>query len=120
LLFPDKSLVQGLWQLGYQNAQNDMKGIYKVLLKIATVEMVIKKASVIWKTYHDEGKSSAQQVKDKQFVFLVENYPDLPKTYRIITEGYITALANLVGEKYVEVVCDDVEPSAWKWLITIN
>jgi hypothetical protein len=120
LLFPDKSLTQGLWELGYQNAKNDMKGMYRVLLKVATLEMVIKQAAVIWKTYHGQGKASVQRLPEKRFIFIVENYPEIPKKFLDVLTGYITGLANLAGVANVEVVCDDTNPNAWKWFITVK
>lgn len=128
IIFPEKSLAQGLWQLGYENAQNDMKGIYRAFLKIATlgreetysVEMLIRQAAVIWKTYHAQGEASVRRLGAKQFMFIVENYPGIPKSFREDLTGYIAGLLNLTGAKKVKVVQDDVDPNAWKWLIIIE
>lgn len=120
VLFPDKSLDQGLRQLGYQNAKNDMKGIYRVLLKIASVETVIKNAAVIWKTYHDEGQAFVRRLKANQYDFIVEKYPEITKCFRNITDGYITGLLELTGAKNIKVIRDDADPNAWKWLITMD
>lgn len=120
VLFPDKPLEEGLWQLGYQNAQHDMRGIYKVLLRVATVEMVVKNAAVVWKTYHDQGKAYVRTLSNKEFVFIVENYPDIPKNFNEVMNGYITGLLDLTGAKNVKVVRDDSNPDAWKWNITVE
>jgi hypothetical protein len=120
VLFPDKSLAKGLWQLGYQLAQNDMKGIYRALLRIATVEMVIKQAAMIWQTYNEKGQASVQRVNNKKYVFIVENYPEISKNSRIVNDGYITGLCNLTGVKNLNVVRYDDNPNAWKWNITFD
>jgi len=120
LLFPDKSLSEGLRQFGFQNAQSDMKGIYRFILKFLSLETVIKQAATIWKIYHDKGKASVQLVTSKNVIFIVEDYPEIPKNFREVLNGYIAGLITLAGEKGINVVRNDADPNAWKWVINVG
>ncbi len=120
LLFPDKPLAEGLWQLGYQNAENDMKGLYRFILRVFSLETVIKQAAAIWKLYHEKGEASVQRVSAKNIKFLVKNYPEIPKSFREQLSGYISGLISLTGAKGIEVVRNDANPNAWEWVITVE
>ncbi|MEW6515371.1 MAG: hypothetical protein AB1439_00515 [candidate division FCPU426 bacterium] len=119
-LYPGKPLREGLWQIGYDGAGDNMKGIYHVLLKIFTVEMIIKQTAVIWKTYHDQGRPSVKRLADKEIAFVVEEYPELPLHFRELLNGYIAGLVDLTGAKNTRVTRDDSNPQAWKWLIHLG
>ncbi len=109
----------GKQELARLNARKDITGIYRIILQIVNTPMVIKKASQLWKLYHEKGQAFAEKSgEDKVIYFTVEDYPELPQTFREILCGYIQGLAELTGAKNIRVIHDNTDPNAWKWKIT--
>jgi hypothetical protein len=116
VLFPDSR--DGLQQVGRLQAQHDLRGIYRVLLRIITIPMLIKKAASLWSTYHDAGTADVADLNDKTGTFLVRKHPDLPSTIREVTTGYILGAVELTRAQNVRVVLNEADPNRWAWVVT--
>jgi hypothetical protein len=67
-----------VWELGRYSAEEALKGIYKVFLKIGSPEFVVSAAATIWKQYYDTGRLS----------ILKEDAADGRKHYRLTVQGF--------------------------------
>jgi len=114
-LYPD--LDNPLQQLGFDRAQNHLTGIYRAILRISSPTFVIKQAAKIWTLYYDQGQAHTAFLKNQDYraVMKVEDFPELPITFRDITSGYILGAVELTGAKDIRLVRDDADPSSWKW-----
>ncbi|MEW6517166.1 MAG: DUF2378 family protein [candidate division FCPU426 bacterium] len=118
ILFPDKTVSQGMQELARSTALNDMRGVYSILLRFTTPEFMIKQTAKIWQTYHDAGEATAEHVGPKQALLRVTRYPDLPKAFLDIVSGYILGLFQISGVKNTQMQVRDHNPEAWEWLVS--
>ncbi len=115
LLYPDKPSSEGMQELARATAHNDMRGIYSVLIRMTTVEFIIKQTAKIWQTYHDAGRAETERLGPNQIVLRVKDYPGLPKPFLDIVTGYIRGALELAGLKRFDIRCRDANPAAWEW-----
>lgn len=113
LLFPDDP--DGLMKVGVLQSQINMKGIYRIFLKIPKAEHVIKQAAKIWKTHRDAGEASIALIEKNKLRFKVKNYPVLRADFRQYLRGYIKGIVQLGRVNSVEVFHLDDNPNEWKW-----
>jgi len=55
-MFFNKNYAKTAYDLAFQSSQNALNGIYKVFIKIASIDFVIKRASSIVTTYYSDVK----------------------------------------------------------------
>jgi hypothetical protein len=116
LLFP--SATNPLKDLGRAMALADLRGIYKILLKAATVPMVVKKTASLWRIYHKRGEARSERGSNKNEIFLViSDYRDLPGEMRETATGYTAGVIELTGARNVKVDLNDEDPERWRWSI---
>lgn len=120
VLYPGLPQDESLLKLNFDMAQDQMTGIYKILLKFATPEYVINQTAKIWSTIHSQGKAYSIKEKDGQgATFYIEGYPDLPKRFFFMVKGYISGVLALVHVKNLHVTIDDTNSAKWamhfKW-----
>lgn len=116
ILYPDHPHPNR--ELGRTTAIDNLTGIYRILLRIATVPMVIQKTAKLWTTYHKKGNASASREPGKNIGYLVvSDYPDLPAEIRENIIGYVGGVLSLTGAKNIEVIPDASNISAWQWKI---
>jgi hypothetical protein len=114
MLFPNHP--RPLIEFGREEAQHAMTGLYKVLLRLATVPMIVQKTAVLWKVYYESGQARAEFPPDKkQASLIVTNYPELPYNNRTIVLGYTLGLLDLTGAKNIRYDEDYHDPLAWRW-----
>ncbi|MCK5242421.1 hypothetical protein KAR34_08210 [bacterium] len=110
--------AQGLQYLGRAQAYDHLTGIYRIILRITTIPFLIEKTAKLWKNYHDQGRAWSGVGRNKNSAFMiVEDYPDLPETFREMLCGYIAGCMELTGARNVRVTRDNNNPDAWKWNI---
>lgn len=116
-LFPKE--IAGLRQLGKLLAQHNLTGIYKVFLRIPTIEFVIKRVADLWKMFFQKGSAKAEIVAPRQGVLAVYDYPELMPYQREVIAGYIHGVLELAGARQVQVsLLPSDAASAWKWEVT--
>ncbi|MCD4814731.1 hypothetical protein K8S19_13695 [bacterium] len=117
VLHPGK--LDGAHLLGRALAQDNLTGIYKVLLRFVSIPFLIKQSAKIWDTYHEFGIARCARVKNEnEIVLIIEDYPDMPKTIREGTTGYIEGALELTGGTNIHVELDDTNCHLWKWRVT--
>ena len=69
ILYADS--VEPLVDLGRDMALSDLTGIYKVLLRVATIPMVIERTARLWTTYHKKGSARIEREGDAKKADLI-------------------------------------------------
>lgn len=116
VLFPDEP--NGLQNVGRLQAKHDLGGIYNVLLRITTVPVLIKKSARLWSTYHDQGNADIADQGARTATLLVMNYPDLPRSMRQVTTGYVAGAVEMTRARDVDVALNERDPRRWAWVVT--
>jgi hypothetical protein len=117
LLFPAQTPSDAIQSLGRVNALNDLKGIYKVLLRFTTTEFAVKQAARLWSTYHNQGQARSFPDGEKRIIFEVTGYPDLPAPFRHLLAGYIIGMAEMTGIRQARISLEDGNPQQWRWVV---
>ena len=100
------------------NARQNLGGIYKVFLRIPSIEFVLKRLSNIWHTFFDTGEARVENFTGKQATLVVEKFPEYPEILRESVCGFIEQLLEMTGAKQVGVTRETSDPQAWRWRIT--
>jgi hypothetical protein len=117
LLFPGDS--EAVEKVGQEIANNELKGLYRFLVRHATIPLLIRQAAKLWRIYHTKGHAGAEtNGKDHYLLFTVNDYPDLPERFREMMSGYIHGTVALAKKKNIQVLRDSSNPEAWKWHVT--
>lgn len=116
VLYPQDNLA--VHKLGFEMADHDLKGIYRFMVKLATVPFIIKQAASLWKVYSVKGRAWAEPRGEKSAVFLLEGYPELPERFREMMSGYIQGTLSFTGVKNIKITRQNDDPNVWKWPIT--
>lgn len=110
--------LTGLEQIGQGMAQDNLTGILRFLLRLATIPFVIEQAARFWKTYHERGAARVvKQPNTKENLFIIEEFPDMPAPIRRMNTGYIKGTLELIGAKNPRVYLDEGNPAAWTWKV---
>ncbi len=102
-LFPTLASAQQLFQLGTLMAKLDMNGLYKILLKVATVSYAVQQSAVFWKTFHDQGVTRVEELGPKHLRYTISEYPGMPIHYQLFLSGWIHGLLELCGAKTIAI-----------------
>lgn len=107
------------YRMGFTQAKEQFRGLYKAVLSIATVPFVVKQSALVWKTYHKKGVARTDWAfGDKKGVFAVDGYPELPELVRKTITGFIAGTVSLTRVQDVQVDEDFTNPERWKWIVS--
>ena len=115
--FPGNPLA--IRQLGHETATTSYTGIYRMLLRVATIPFILERAARLWRNHHTDGDITTEMGDDHSAMVTVTNYPDLLEPVRELVAGYLTGLCILTGSKAPRVKRDD-RPPTWRWIVTWN
>ncbi|HEX7665300.1 MAG TPA: DUF2378 family protein [Polyangiaceae bacterium] len=118
LLYPGK--VGALRLLGRDVAQDHLPTVYKILIRVASVQFVIEQAARIFKTYNSTGDAHTEKrpgVKNSVDL-VITDYPEMNGPLRESGAGFIIGTLELVGAKDVRVIIDDANPRRWVFHVT--
>jgi hypothetical protein len=111
LVFPGRA--DGLRRVGREMAFDHLRGIYRIVLRVVTVEKVIEKSARLWSTYHQAGTAKLHRLGPKLLQFSVYDYPTLPELFRECTCGYIGGVFELCGVNDIRVSRMDESSRVW-------
>jgi hypothetical protein len=108
----------GLRHIGHAQAQDNLRGIFRPLLKIMSVSFAMRQIDKIWRANCKQGRIRVEVSLDKgEAVMSMEAYPSLPSVMLDVIAGYTQSGLELVGAKEVRVEPARSNPEQWKWLI---
>ena len=117
-LFPNDRMA--LRRLGMMSANHDLKSIYKIMIRIATVSYVIGQAASLWRTYWDKGQASTEKEPNSNTLhYILKDYMDFPSVFHETMCGYVQAVVELTGGKNVNVNCSKLSNEI-RWTVTWN
>jgi hypothetical protein len=94
-------------------------GMYKYLLKIASVSFIMQQSAKIWGLYFNQGKAQAVKPSaEKAIHFMVRDFPELPLCLRKMSVGFIHGILSLTEARNVRIHQEDQNPNEWKWVLT--
>jgi hypothetical protein len=109
---------KGLRSLGHKTALDNLSGIYKALMKVATVPFAVSRSSRMWQTYNNKGRAWAEETPgEKKVTFFVADYPELPEGMRELLCGFIEAVGQMTLAHDIVVKKQDNDPQCWRWII---
>ena len=110
---------EGLRRIGEQIARDNLGGVYRVLLRLATTQYALSQIGKLWKTYNDTGEVEIEYPEGESSVVIhVNRYPGLPRAYLEETAGYMIGTGRLCGAKNVSVQAEQRPPDSNRWKIT--
>lgn len=106
--------VAGLRGVGAEMAKDTLSGIYRVVIKAFTVQMLMKQTARLWGTYHRKGRARASSIHRNRAQLIVEGYPDMPERFRECNAGFVHGAIEICGGREVTVAAKG-DPDAWVW-----
>ena len=94
---------QGAWDLGRYNADTNLKGIYKVFVKIATPSFVLPKAARIFSTFYRPAKAEAEKFDDNSAVLRILEFPEPNYLCELSIAGFTERTLEICGCKELTV-----------------
>ncbi len=119
-LFPGDP--KGIWKMAKICGKDNIKGIYRPLIRILSVPYIGSKAAGLWKIYYDQGENKVLEVNEneKYIVFGVTGNPTIPASLREFIGGFVAGMFELTGARNVSSQIIDIDPEHWKWRIYWN
>ncbi len=115
LLFPD--VAEPVVELHRMLARLSYSGIYRLFIRIPSVEYIAKRAATVWRKYYDTGNADTENSDEKSLDFVVTQFPTLPNALRQATTGHLYTLAEMTGAKHLDIAPPANTPEKWVWQI---
>ncbi len=116
VLFPGEA--EPLRQLGRALAKRSFTGIYRIFLRLPTMQFIMNRTAEVWLTYYNAGEAVVENFVDRHGDFVVRRFPELPRKMREVICGHLSVILELTGAKNVRVTIVDRDPQAWRWQLT--
>jgi hypothetical protein len=116
VLYPNAK--NSIFELHFELAKRTYTGLYKVFLAIPSLQLIVKRAASIWRTYYNAGEAMVENSTDSSLDFVVTNFPELPPGFRESTSAHLIYLAQATGKKGAVINRDDSNPKKWVWHIS--
>lgn len=104
-LFYNSSL-RGAWECGRYSAEYGLKGIYKVLVKLRSPMILIKKAESILPAYYRPCKLEVNESSPESVLIVVQEFPNISSVIENRIGGWMERAIEISGCKHVTVTID--------------
>ncbi|MBK9263161.1 MAG: hypothetical protein IPM54_25575 [Polyangiaceae bacterium] len=115
LMYP--SSTNAIRELGRALARDNLGGAYRHFVRMMSVPFLIKQNALLWRAYHNAGRTEVELFDSNSVVLRVHEYPDLPERFRECMCGWLEQAIVMTGGKDVCVEKSDIEP-VHKWHMT--
>lgn len=117
ILYPDDPAP--LQTFTKAEAENDLQGVYRVLLRVINIPALVNQTAKLWEKYYKQGKARTEaNLGAKRAIMYVEDFPELPAELRETVTGYLYGALDLTGVKNVKITQDPSNTKSWKWVVT--
>ncbi len=99
-------------------ASDHLHGVYRIVMKVVSIDSIIEKSARLWHTYHRLGKTRVDRVGPKLLHFVVVEYPGLPENFQECMCGYISQVLELAGGTAVRVSHGAIGSGQWCWKLS--
>ncbi len=110
-LFYNSSL-RGAWDCGRYSAEYGLKGVYRVLVKLRSPLVLIRKAEAILPAYYKPCEIEVVDHSSDHVVILVRRYPGFDDIIVNRIGGWMERAVEITGCKHVSVTAN---PTSWKF-----
>jgi hypothetical protein len=98
-------------RLARWQAERDVQGVYRVLLKLATAEMIVERVPLLATRYFDFVTIEQKKVGERSYTAVVKGVPaTLATLYMSITEPFLSVAMELAGARNIRFQWDSPEP----------
>lgn len=94
---------RGAWECGRYSAEYGLKGIYKVLVKMSSPQILIKKAGPILINYYRPGKIEVTNSDSTHVVTRITEFPEMSKIVEYRIAGWMERAIEICGAMNVTV-----------------
>lgn len=94
--------LKGAWECGRQSAEQGLRGIYKVFVRLSSPEFLINKASVILPTYYRPSKMQVIENTRGHAIVRALDFPGMHKVIEFRMAGWMERALEISGCKNVE------------------
>ncbi|MEW6517556.1 MAG: hypothetical protein AB1439_11720 [candidate division FCPU426 bacterium] len=105
MLFPEAA--KPVRELGKAIANCEIKGVYRIFFRMASMEFVLNRVAKIWRQYNDQGVAVIENYKmENRFMtcdFVVRDFPEFSEVRKEYLAGYFTALVEYARGKILAI-----------------
>ena len=94
---------RGAWECGRYSAEYGLKGIYKILVKLSSPQILIKKAGPILLNYYRPSELEIAESGPKHVVVRITQFPEIDKVIEHRIGGWMERAIEICGSKNVSV-----------------
>jgi hypothetical protein len=116
LLYPGNR--NGLRMIGRAMASDHLNGVYRIVMRVISIDTIIERSARLWHTYHRMGKTRVERVAPNLLHFLVSDYPGLPDNFQECMCGYIAQVLELAHAKEVLVSRSTLAVDRYCWKLS--
>jgi len=87
------------FEVGYYSAISALKGIYKIFVRVASVDFVLKKVKSIFTTYYSSGDFELINQTTNKFVFEVKGFVEGEELIFERISGWIEGVLHVISKK---------------------
>ena len=95
--------ARGAWECGRFSADYGLKGIYKVLVKLSTPQILIKKAGPILVNYYRPGQIEVADVDSNHVVIRITEFAEMSRVIEYRISGWMERALEICGCNHVTV-----------------
>jgi hypothetical protein len=95
--------VRGAWECGRYSAEYGLKGIYKVLVKLSTPEVLVKRAGPILMNYYRPGKLEITNSDSNHVSVVINEFPEMNRVIEYRIAGWIERAIEICGSSNVTI-----------------
>jgi hypothetical protein len=113
MLFPNET--EGLRRLGTAMAVDFVPFMYKMFLRIPTIQFIFSKCAALWTRFYDTGTMKQENMAKKSSDLIVYDFPQMPLYLFSYLQGYYEGMGQLINAKNLRVTTHCENPNAWRW-----
>ncbi|MFC1541571.1 hypothetical protein ACFL50_03870 [Candidatus Latescibacterota bacterium] len=94
---------RGAWECGRYSAEYGLKGIYKVLVKLSSPQILIKKAGPILNSYYKPSSVEVVEKGDNYVILHITEFTEMDKMIEYRIAGWMERALEICGCKHISI-----------------
>ena len=95
--------IRGAWEAGRFSADFALHGIYRLFVKLGSVESLINRAGVILPTYYRPSSIRVESAAGKRVKLAIEQFPEMDQIVQSRIAGWMERAVEISGQKDVRI-----------------
>ncbi len=105
-LFFDGNIEKAAYEMGKDSAFQALKGIYKIFVKIASVDFVLRRSKTVFSTYYSGGLIDVLSRTDEKVEFVITGFKKEEELIFKRIAGWIEGIFTVIGSQPKEVLTE--------------